>query len=375
MNQSMQSPFYLIDLDVLDSTLTRAENQAKSLGVTLAMALKGFPLPAAFPTIAPHIAAVTASGLYEAKLAQGLGRPVHVHAPAYREDEMDELCSLCSHIVFNTSAQLRRFGPSARSRGVSVGLRVNPCFSVSESSKYDPCRTDSRYGMLVSELTDEDLALVDGLHLHALCAADADGFAALVERATSVFGDRLKGLSWMNLGGGMMIGQDGFATPRAVAALQALKEKGDFEVLIEPCESLTTESGTLTATVLDVIRRDIDVAILDVSGACHMPDVINMPYVPRIIEPATAEDGWPTVLGGNTCLSADVLGTFRFAKRLSPGDRVVFAEMGAYTFCQANWFNGVRRPSVFVTSKKDGPRLVRSWNEGDFARSFGGSGK
>ena len=367
----MQSntPCYCIDLDVLNLTLARAADQSKAVGITLAMALKGFPLPAAFPTIAPYVAAVTASGLYEAKLAQGLGRPVHVHAPAYRADEMAELCSLCSHVVFNTSAQLRRFGPQARSCGVSVGLRVNPGFAVSESPKYDPCRVDSRYGVLPSELTDEDLALVDGLHLHALCGADADGFAALVERVTAVFGDRLGRLSWLNLGGGMAIGQPGFATPRAIAAVTALKKKGAFEVLIEPCESLTTTCGTLTATVLDVIRRETDVAILDVSGACHMPDVINMPYVPTLVEPATAADGWPTVLGGNTCLSADVIGTYRLAKRLNPGDRVTFAEMGAYTFCQANWFNGVRRPALVVTSRKDGPRTVRTWDEKDFVRS------
>lgn len=209
----MQSitPYYSIDLDVLDATLVRAANQAKAVGITLAMALKGFPLPAAFPTIAQHVAAV-----------------------------------------------------------------------------------------------------------------------------------------------------------------MSLKKKGTFEVLIEPCESLTTACGTLTATVLDVIRRETDVAILDVSGACHMPDVINMPYVPTLVEPATASDGWPTVLGGNTCLSADVIGTYRLAKRLNPGDRVTFAEMGAYTFCQANWFNGVRRPAIVVTSRKDGSRTVRSWGEADFTQDCGG---
>ena len=178
-------PQYRIDLDSLAETAAVAKANADRLGVRLLMALKGFPLPAAFPTLAPYVEGVTASGLFEARLGKLMGKEVHVHAPAYAEDEIDDICETCTHIVFNSLSQLRRFGPEAKARGLSVGLRLNPGFSSADCLKYDPCCPDSRFGVMADEI-EGDLGLVDGLHVHALCEGCADDFAGMVERLVSL---------------------------------------------------------------------------------------------------------------------------------------------------------------------------------------------
>ena len=352
-----------------------AKANADRLGVRLLMALKGFPLPAAFPTLAPYVEGVTASGLFEARLGKLMGREVHVHAPAYATDEIDDLCETCTHIVFNSLSQLRRFGPEAKARGLSVGLRLNPGFSSADCLKYDPCCPDSRFGVMADEI-EGDLGLVDGLHVHALCEGYADDFAGMVERLVSllggsVFRELLPRLKWINLGGGEVICDHAFATPRAVAAVAALKALGRFEVMIEPSEYMVRYSGSLVAHVLDVIRRkEKDIAVLDVSASCHATDLLLFDMRADIVSPAQSDGGRRTVLGCVSCLAGDVIGEYRFAKPLEVGDTVVIGGLGCYSFAQQSWFNGIRRPDVVLVSKAGGERVILSWDWSDYLREF-----
>ena len=416
-------PQYRIDLDQLAETASIAKANADKLGVKLLMALKGFPLPAAFPTLAPYVEGVTASGLFEARLGKLMGKEVHVHAPAYAEDEIDELCETCSHIVFNSLAQLEKFGPIAKAKGVNVGLRINPGFSSADCLKYDPCCPDSRFGVMVDDLrelkipADIDVSNsqlstlnsqlpIDGIHVHALCEGYADDFAGMVEKLTDLLSSnphllpprstrstcsaRLKPDSsplstpnsqlstpptsrpfWINLGGGEVINDPRFATPRAIAAVKALKELGDFEVMIEPSEYMVRYSGSLVAHVLDVIRRkDKDIAVLDISASCHAADLLLFDMRADVVSPAQSEDGRTTILGCVSCLAGDVIGEYRFAKPLEVGDTVVLGGLGCYSFAQQSWFNGIRHPDVVLVSKAEGERTVLSWDYPEYLREF-----
>ena len=368
-------PQYRIDLDSLARTAEVARANADKLGVRLLMALKGFPLPAAFPTLAPYVEGVTASGLFESRLGKLMGKEVHVHAPAYADDEIDDLCETCTHIVFNSLEQLRNFGPEAKKKGLSVGLRLNPGFSSADCLKYDPCCPDSRFGVMADEI-EGDLDLVDGIHVHALCEGYADDFAGMVEKLTSllgapVFRPLLPRLKWINLGGGEVINDPGFATPRAVAAVKALKTLGNFDVMIEPSEYMVRYSGSLVAHVLDVIRRqEKDIAVLDVSASCHATDLLLFDMRADVISPAQSDDGRTTILGCVSCLAGDVIGEYRFAKPLEIGDTVVLGGLGCYSFAQQSWFNGIRHPDVVLVSKADGEHTVLSWDYDEYLREF-----
>ncbi|MGN0833921.1 MAG: hypothetical protein ACI4RD_09790 [Kiritimatiellia bacterium] len=394
-------PRYVIDLDVLAATARVARANADRLGVRLLMALKSFPLPAALPTLAPYVEGFTASGLYEARLArQAFGGPgqsapapaVHVHAPAYAEAELAEVGSTCSHVVFNSLAQLGRFSAAVRAGGASVGLRINPGFSSADCLAYDPCCPDSRFGVLWEELDRCDAATllgcgVEGLHVHALCEGRAEQFAELVERLA----DRLRSvdrsvvgaLRWINLGGGEVINDPAFASRRAIDAVARLRSLGDFALYVEPSEYLVRYAGFLEAHVLDVIRRGKDIAILDVSASCHATDLLLFGMRPDVVSPpalapsseaeAGRGPGRTTVLGCVSCLAGDVLGEYVFARPLEVGDTVVFGGLGSYTFAQLSWFNGIRRPDLVVRSGADGERVVRSWDYADYAREFGGA--
>ena len=369
---------YRIDLDKLAATAATARANADRLGVKLLMALKSFPLPAAFPALAPYIEGVTASGLFESKLGRILGKEVHVHAPAYAEDEIDEICETCSHIVFNSLGQLAKFGKRAKAKGLSVGLRINPGFSSADCLKYDPCCPDSRFGVMMEELEEAgaESIEIDGIHVHALCEGYADDFAGMVEKLAgmlaggkfSVLNSRLR---WINLGGGEVINDPAFASPRAVAAVAALKALGDFEVMIEPSEYMVRYSGTLVAHVLDVIRRkEKDIAVLDVSASCHATDLLLFDMRPDVLEPVQSELGRTTILGCVSCLAGDVIGEYRFKRPLEIGDTVVFGGLGCYSFAQQSWFNGIRHPDVVLVSAAEGERTVLSWDYAEYLREF-----
>ena len=373
---------YKIDLDALAATFAVAKANTDALGIGLLMALKGFPCPPAFSTVAPYLRGVTASGLFEAKLGALMGHDVHVHAPAYTAEEMPEIRRVCTHVVFNSLAQLKAFGPETAAAGCHVGLRINPGFSFADCLKYDPCCPDSRFGVLPEEfrafLADpanaEAVASLDGLHVHALCEGYSEAYATLVER----FSGQLKAflavrplaLKWINLGGGETINQPGYATEQAIAAMKGLKALGAFEVFIEPSEYLVRYSGTIEAEVLDVIHREKDIAVLDVSLVCHATDAILYDMKSEILAPAQKKGGRKTILGTVSCLAGDVIGEYEFARPLQVGAKVVIGGMGCYSFAQQSWFNGIRHPDLVMVSKEKGEETAISWTFDDYLKEF-----
>ena len=400
---------YVIDLDRLEETGKVARVNAEKLGVHLLMALKSFPLPAALPTLAKYVEGFTCSGLYEAKLVNSVNSKtrklensktssIHIHAPAYTDEEMPEVISTCSHIVFNSLAQLEKFGPAAKAAGKSVGLRINPGFSSADCLAYDPCCPDSRFGVLFNEFEDylnsqstnrridESINLIDGLHLHALCEGYADQFAELVERLADRFSSLstkhqalCTNLKWINLGGGEVINDPAFASPRAIAAVQKLKAVLSSPALyIEPSEYLVRYAGSLEATVLDIIHREKDIAILDVSASCHATDLILFDMKPDIVYPPLSTRKLEnsktrkliTILSAVSCLAGDVFGEYEFVRPLEAGDKVIFGGLGSYSFAQLSWFNGIRHPDIVIRSG-GAERVVRHWDYRDFAAEFG----
>ena len=311
-------PRYIIDMDRLEATAKTARANADRLGVHLLMALKSFPLPAAFPAIAPYVEGVTASGLYEARLAAAMGRPVHVHAPAYSDDEIDDICAACGHVVFNSLGQLARFGRRVSEAGASVWLRINPGFSSADCLKYDPCCPDSRFGVMADELAAADpelMSLVEGIHIHALCEGYADDFAEMVERFTAAFGPCLGSIRWLNLGGGEVVD--------------------------------------------DILLFDMKPALRSIVKADG-----------RVFEGEAKESGRATIFGAVSCLAGDVLGEYSLPAPVDAGDTVVFGGLGSYSFAQLSWFNGIRHPDIVLTSRAQGERTVRTWGIDDYLREF-----
>ncbi len=354
---ALRTPCYVIDRERLQENGRILAAVAEHTGCRILLAQKAFSNYAFYPLLAPYLAGTEASGLYEARLGaeEMPGKEVHVFCAAYREDEFDELLRYADHIVFNSVNQLKRFGPAAKAAGKSVGLRINPECSTQEGHAiYDPCAPGSRLGVTRAawdrEMTPELLALLDGLHFHTLCEQDADALETTLEAVAYKFGDVLPRMKWLNMGGGHHITRADYDCPRLERLVRETREKWNLQVYLEPGEAVALNAGYLVTTVLDIVENSgIRTAVLDVSAACHMPDVIEMPYTPPLLNGET-ETGKPFTyrLAGPTCLAGDVIGEYGFDRELQEGDRLVFGDMAIYTTCKNNTFNGMSLPDIYA---------------------------
>ena len=324
-----------------------------------------------YPLIGQYLAGATASGLFEARLAheEMPGRENHVFAPAYTPEEMREIVTICDHISFNSLAQLEAHRPLWEAAGVSVGLRVNPEHSTQEGHAiYDPCAPGSRLGIRRQDLPDSLPRGVEGLHFHTLCEQDAaplvETFAAFEVR----FGGYLPGLKWLNLGGGHHITRPGYDIAALEDLILTIRRKYGVEVYLEPGEAVALNAGTLITTVLDVVQAsDLPVLILDASAACHMPDVLEMPYRPPLFgagEPG--EKACTCRLAARTCLAGDVIGTYSFDACPQVGDRLVFGDMAIYSMVKNNTFNGMPLPDIALRHPDGRCEVVRRFGYQDF---------
>ena len=322
-----------------------------------------------YPLLREYLDGSTASGLYEARLGnERFGGETHVFSPAYRADEFDEILRYADDIVFNSPAQVRKYAEKARAAGKSIGLRVNPECSTQEGHAiYDPCAPGSRLGTTRENFDASLLPLLDGLHFHTLCEQNSDAleitFAAFEER----FGSFLRGLKWLNLGGGHHITRDDYDRERLIRLVQRIRESYGVEVYLEPGEAVVLNAGYLVTSVLETLHNGVDIAILDTSAACHMPDVLEMPYRPPLLSGGEAgEKKYLYRLGGPTCLAGDVIGEYSFDAPLREGDRLVFGDMALYTMVKNNTFNGMPLPDI-VLKKQDGSfEIVRHFGYEDF---------
>ena len=375
-------PRYVIDEAALVRNLEILKSVSERAGVRILLAQKAFSCTAVYPLCAKYLAGTTASSLFEAKHGHdNFGGETHVFAPAFDSGEMDEILSLVDHIVFNSPRQVALYGEMARKRGVSVGLRVNPEVSVATTPAYDPCRPSSRLGTTRTVLDESGLFLaakdaksakVDGLHFHCLCEQGLDELKKVLAGFEEKFGEFLPQMKWVNFGGGHHITREGYDVEGLVALLNDFRTRHPhLEVYLEPGEAIALNAGTLESRVLEIQPKGADGvsnAILDTSAACHMPDVIEMPYTPPLVGAEKGAGGpYAYRFGGPTCLAGDEIGVYSFKHKLCEGDTVVFGDMAIYTMVKNNTFNGINLPEIVLRHIDGSEELVRRFGYADFA--------
>lgn len=345
------SPCYVLEEERLIRNLELLKSIRERTGAKIICALKGYSLWSTFPLIAKYLDGATASSLNEARLArEEMNSAVHVFAPLYEDSEIDEILRLADHITFNSFAQWERFKAKALAAGVSAGLRLNPESSTVETDLYNPCGRFSRLGVTLAEFKPEKLEGLEGFHFHALCEQNADALESVLAAFEEKFGEWLPQVKWVNFGGGHHITRKDYDVELLVKIITGFKKRHPhLDVILEPGEAVGWQTGELVATVGDVVRNEMDIAILNVSVSAHMPDCLEMPYRPGVLGAALPGAKPHTYrLAGNTCLAGDVLGDYSFDAPLKPGSRIVFEDMIHYTMVKTTFFNGVRHPSIGI---------------------------
>jgi carboxynorspermidine decarboxylase len=368
---ALPSPCYLVDERLLLKNLEILDFVQQRAGCRILLALKGFSMYAVFPLVGQYLKGVTASSLFEARLGfEKMGQEVHVYAPAYVEREFDELLKYCDHIVFNSFDQWQRFKAQVkqvRTKSVECGIRINPEYSEIATPIYNPCYQHSRLGVTAANFKPELLDGITGLHFHTLCEQNSDILARTIQVVDAKFGAFIKQMKWLNLGGGHHITRPDYDLETLIRSIIFLQDKYGVQVYLEPGEAVALNTGYLVATVLDIVTNGMQIAILDVSAACHMPDVLEMPYRPKIINAGLPDESAYTYrLGGPTCLAGDVIGDYSFPQPLKPGDRLVFCDMAHYTMVKNNMFNGVNLPAIALYNKTDGVKIIRRFGFEDY---------
>lgn len=354
----LPTPFYIVYEDRMRANLRKIRDVADRSGAKIIMAFKANALWRTFPVVAEYCRDCTASSVNELLLgAETLGGDIHSYTPAYTDANIDTFLRHSSHITFNSLSQLSRYGDRARRAGVSVGLRVNPRCSVIETDLYNPALPGSRFGAGKEDLAGGLPEVVEGLHFHALCESTSYDLEKVLEAFERDFGHLLPGLKWVNMGGGHLMTRADYDREHLIGVIRAFRSRHPgLEVILEPGSAFMWQTGDLVASVVDVVEdRGIPTAILDVSFACHMPDTLEMPYLPAVEESCCREesDGTAWRLGGNSCLSGDFKGDYFFRTPLHPGDRITLKDMNHYTTVKTTMFNGVQHPDM-VLQRSDG---------------------
>ena len=379
---SLPTPCYLLDEAQLRRNGEILLGVQQRTGCRVLLAQKAFSNFNVYPVLAPYLAGTEASGLYESRLGREElpEKENHVFCAAYRADEFEELLQYADHIVFNSPSQLAKFGPAAKAAGKSIGLRINPECSTQEGHEiYDPCAPGSRLGTTRAQWDaavaahPELPALLDGLHFHTLCEQDADALAVTLAAVEEKFADLLPKMQWLNFGGGHHITRPGYDLATLENCILSVRQKYGVQVYLEPGEAWALNAGYLVTTVLDTLHNgDTSLAILDMSAACHTPDVIEMPYRPPLLDAGEAGEKACTVrLGGPTCLAGDIVGDYSFDVPLTEGDKLIFGDMAIYTTCKNNTFNGMPLPPIWLLGADGSCRELVHFGYQDFKMRLG----
>lgn len=388
--EQLKTPCFVVREEGLRRNLEILRGICEETGCKILLAQKAFSMYRVYPLIGQFLDGTTASGLYEAKLGyEEMGRENHIFSPAYREEEMPEILRLCGHIVFNSPAQVKKYKDHVKQAGRSMGLRINPECSTQEGHAiYDPCALFSRLGTTLrkfeEEMSVEDIEALDGLHFHTLCEQNSDDLEKTLQAVEEKFGKYLHRMKWLNFGGGHHITRRDYDRELLKRCIRRVQETYGVEVYLEPGEAIALNAGEFITEVQEIVENGMKIAILDASAACHMPDVLEMPYRPPLKDagdpaeenagggsPAgsgTAEYARPYVyrLAGPTCLAGDVIGDYSFAQPLKCGDRLEFQDMAIYTMVKTNTFNGMRLPDI-VLEREDGTfEIVKTFGYEDF---------
>lgn len=370
MFETVNTPCYVVDEKKLIENLEILQDIEKQSGCHILLAQKAFSMFSVYPLIGKYLSGTTASGLYEARLGkEEMGKENHVFAPAYKEEHMRELVMICDHIIFNSVAQYEKY--KGMCRDVSVGLRVNPrCSTQGDHAIYDPCASGSRLGVTKEQLPETLFwgeGGVEGLHFHTLCEQNCDDLITTFQAVEEQFGEILHKVKWLNMGGGHHITRKDYDREALIRLIQYIRNTYDVEVYLEPGEAIALNAGYLVTEVMDIVKNDMDILVLDASAACHMPDVLEMPYRPPLRDGYEAgEKPYTYRLSSLTCLAGDVIGDYSFEKKVQVGDRLIFEDMAIYSMVKNNTFNGIPLPDICLLKENGKIEVVKEFSYEDF---------
>ncbi|MGQ9621451.1 MAG: carboxynorspermidine decarboxylase [Bacteroidales bacterium] len=365
------SPCYVIDEDRFRNNLSLIRQVAEESGVEIILAFKGFAMWGVFNILREYISGAAASSLNEAKLCyEEIGTRAHTYSPVYKEKEFPEILRYSSHISFNSLEQYAKFYPQVKKSTVKVssGLRINPEFSEVNVGLYNPCSPGSRFGVTAETLSGRLPEDIEGFHFHVLFENDSYVLERVIKVVEKKFRRFFPYIKWINMGGGHLITRKGYDVEHLVGLLRKFREKWGLKIILEPGSAFAWETGELVATVEDIVENNgIKTALLDVSFTAHMPDCLEMPYKPKILEATEPSEGrFVYRMGGNSCMSGDFMGDWGFDRELKPGDRIVFWDMIHYTMVKTTTFNGVPHPSIGMWTKQGKFKLIRSFSYNDY---------
>ncbi len=364
----LPSPCYVIDERRLRENLEILAGVQERAGCRILLAQKAFSAYYFYPLIGQYLCGTASSGLFEARLgSEEMGKENHTFSAAFREDEIDEILRYSCHIVFNSFAQLEKYREKALASGAKIGLRLNPEHSTQDHDIYDPCSKESRLGITKKNFRPDLLDGVTGFHFHTLCEQDSDALEETLDALEEKFGKWLPRMHWLNFGGGHHITRPGYDIPRLERCIKRFREKYGLQIYLEPGEAVALNAGYLITTVLDITENDMPIAILDASAACHMPDVLEMPYRPPLKNSGrTGEKAYSYRLGSQTCLAGDVIGEYSFDEPLKIGQRLIFEDMAIYSMVKNNTFNGMPLPAIAVLHENGSAEVIRSFGYENF---------
>ena len=365
---NINTPAYVVDKSKLISNLEVLRYVEKTSGCKILLAQKAFSMFEVYPLIAEYISGTASSGLYEAKLGyEYMKKQNHVFSPAYKEEEFDEILKICDHIIFNSFSQWEKFKDKALKSNRQFGMRINPEHSTQNYAIYDPCSAYSRLGVTKKNFKEDLLDGITGFHFHTLCEQNSDALIETINAVEEKFGPYIKKMKWVNFGGGHHITRKDYDILALIECIKAFKEKYNVEVYLEPGEAIALDAGVLVSKVIDIIHNEMDIAIMDTSAACHMPDVLEMPYRPNVLNAKMPNELKYTFrLAGPTCLAGDVISDYSFDYKLKTGDIVVFCDMAIYTMVKNNTFNGMPLPSIYLAQNSTDFKLVKKFGYEDF---------
>jgi carboxynorspermidine decarboxylase len=365
------SPCYVIDEERFRGNLSLIKSVSERSGAEIILAFKGFAMWGVFPILREYVSGAAASSPDEARLCyEDIGSPAHTYSPVYKENDFNSIVRYSSHITFNSLNQYNKYSSELKKHpcGISAGIRINPEYSEVSHGIYNPCSPGSRLGITTDELKGGLPEGIEGLHFHVLFESDSFALEKVLEIVEAKFGHLFPSLKWINMGGGHLMTRKGYDVEHLVKILRRFREKSGLHVILEPGSAFAWETGELVSTVEDIVEnRGIKTAIADISFTAHMPDCLEMPYKPKIIgasEPLPGQTAYR--IGGNSCLSGDVMGDWSFETDLKPGDRLIFLDMIHYTMVKTTTFNGVHHPSIGLWTLDGRFRLLKEFGYEDY---------
>lgn len=364
--KKVPTPCFVVDEELVRKNLEILNDVQKRTGCKILLAQKAFSMFSMYPLIGEYLSGATASGLFEAKLGdEYMKKENHIFSPAYNEDEFEEITNICDHIIFNSFSQWDKF--KDKLNGVSAGIRINPEHSTQSHGIYDPCWEYSRLGVTLENFPPKLPEGIDGLHFHTLCEQNSDDLESTLMVVEEKFGKYFKDIKWLNFGGGHHITRKDYDIERLIKCINYIKDKYNLEVYLEPGEAVVLNAGFMVSTVKDILHNGMDIAIADTSAACHMPDVLEVPYRPEIIGSGEAgEKKYTYRIGSTTCLAGDIIGDYSFDEPLKEGSKLIFCDMALYSMVKTNTFNGINLPSIAILHTDGNVEIVKKFGYEDF---------